>query len=308
MGEHEDPIVTSVRGIEASNDVLPVASESVNYMVAEGIRQDNGLGLDTERNESSVAAGGDTIFLTVAEKSETPHRTPMSVMPPSSDKIALTPESTNLQPALTENEVNDISPSPIIIPESAACLPSPNNASSINISTSMDISPQPDLHLNGGAPITRKRPRSRSLHADSDRARRLDASHVPLDTVTDETISHLVKQEGISETEVVQFLNTVPLSSRVSRDVNGLPQTITAPTREPRKVDFGPEMVVIAAGRGSSSGNTMTIKFDIDDAQMSLISQWQSWNKTPEYGRLVCMAIVLLTTTFSAATCHRVCA
>ncbi|KIM73317.1 hypothetical protein PILCRDRAFT_730371 [Piloderma croceum F 1598] len=146
----------------------------------------------------------------------------------------------------------------------------------------MDISPLSQLRSNDRPPTTCKRPRSPSLYANSDQAwRSPDSLCVPLDAVTDEAILQPTKQEGVSETDVLQFLKTVPLGSKTSAD-NGLCQTILAPTREPRKIDFGPEMVVIAARRGSSSGVPMTIHFDIDDIQLSLISLWQGWDKTSD--------------------------
>jgi hypothetical protein len=93
-----------------------------------------------------------------------------------------------------------------------------------------------------------------------------------------------VKQEPVSETEVMQFLNSVPLDSKASLiyDIDGLSQSVTVPAREPRKVEFGPEMVVIAARKGSPSKDTLAINFDIDDRQMSLISVWQNRHKLTE--------------------------
>jgi hypothetical protein len=265
-----------------------------------------GLSLGNERNESpaigETAVGGEVVTLDLAEKPGTPHGT--SMPPTSSGGVA----STSFQPALAENEVQTIPPSLTIL-ESDACPPGPGGPASVGSrSTSMDISPLPELRSNDRPPITRKRPRSPSLYANSDHARRSpDSLRVPLDIVTNEPIFQPTKQEGVSETDVLQFLNTVPLGSKTSVD-NGLPKTIIAPTREPRRIDFGPEMVVIAARRGSSSGVPMTIYFDIDDIQLSLISLWQRRDKTSEYVLVLCAALVLLTTTLFSATCQRVCA
>jgi hypothetical protein len=85
-----------------------------------------------------------------------------------------------------------------------------------------------------------------------------------------------VKQENASEMEVLQFLNAIPLCSQDV--VNGFPRMIAAPAREPRKIEFGSEMVVIAARRGSSSIASLTINFNVDDNQMSLISHWVNQN------------------------------
>jgi len=55
---------------------------------------------------------------------------------------------------------------------------------------------------------------------------------------------------------------------------------ITAPAREPRKIEFGPEMVVIAARRGSSSIASLTVNFNVDDNQISLVSHWVNQSST----------------------------
>lgn len=260
--------------------------QSIHHLAAENVYQDmQGLSLENGRNESSVigetAVGGEVVTLDPAQTSETPHGTSMPSA--SSDGVI----STSLQPALATNEAQTTPPSLTVL-ESGACPAGPGGSApvrsrSISVSTSMDISPLPQSCSNDRPPNTRKRPRSPSLYANSDQARRSpDSLRVPLDAVTNEAIFQPTKQESISETDVLQFLNTVPLGSKTSAD-DGLRQIILAPTREPRKIDFGPEMVVIAARRGSSSGVPMTIHFDIDDIQLSLISLWQRWDKTSEY-------------------------
>lgn len=92
--------------------------------------------------------------------------------------------------------------------------------------------------------------------------------------------------------EVLQFLNTVPLGSKESHDgVNRFPWMITAPTRESRKIEFGPEMVVIAARRGSSSIVNLTMKFSVDDNQMSLISHWVNQSSTDDVSHSMCLSL-----------------
>jgi hypothetical protein len=220
-----------------------------------------GLSLDNERNELPVigetAVRGEVVILDPAEKPETPHGTSMPLA--SSGGVA----STSLQPALADNEVQTIPPSHIIL-ESGTCSPSAGGSASvhdrpISVSTSMDISPAPEFRSNDLPPITRNGPHSSSLYTNPDQVQGSpDSLRVPLDTVTNEPTLQPMKQEGVSEIDVLQFLNTVPLGSKTPVD-NSFPKTIMAPTREPRRIDFGPEMVVIAARRGSSSGVPMTI-------------------------------------------------
>ena len=116
-------------------------------------------------------------------------------------------------------------------------------------------------------------PRPKSNHS----LRSMDSSHGPLDTATNETTA--VKQECISEVDVLQFLNAISLDSATS-NITSLPRVIPVPSREPRIVDFGPEMVVIAARRGSRSQAGLSINVSINNYQMSLISMWVNRKST----------------------------
>jgi len=92
--------------------------------------------------------------------------------------------------------------------------------------------------------------------------------------------------------EVLQFLNTIPLCSQTSHGgVNGFPPMITAPAREPRKIEFSSDMVVIAARRGSSSIASLTINFNVDNNRMSLISHWVNHSSTDDASHSMCLSL-----------------
>ena len=58
------------------------------------------------------------------------------------------------------------------------------------------------------------------------------------------------KKESVSEMDVLNFLSTIPLQEPTTSISNGIAMV---PTRESRKIQFGPEMAVIAAQRGLAS-------------------------------------------------------
>ena len=301
-----DAKLSSTHDVQSSDQIPPVVSEPVDHPMAEGFRPDTPVSkqsnsLGTRLKEPSVVRetipDGELVLSNAVATSRAS----------STVDVLSAAVSGNLEPAFLENEVNAQPPSLPAVP-----MPLTSNGPTslqdepAGTPTSMDISLSPDIRMNGYPPISRKRSLSPLPHSDSHFAERRQASHEPLDTITNEsTFPQSVKQEGISETDVLQFLNTVPLGSKAPNYNDNAFSQITVPVREPRQIEFGPEMVVIAAQRGSSSGATMTFNFDIDDTQMSLISKWKNRVTTQEYVLTECIATVLLKTTVSAATSRR---
>jgi hypothetical protein len=305
LAKLRDDKLTSTHDVQSSDQIPPIVSEPVDHPMAEDLRPDTPVSnqprnQDTEVNESSV------VRETIPDGELAPSNAlaTTSRVSPTDDVFSAT-VSGNLQPAFVDNEINAWPPSLLAV----STPPTSNDSTSLQAQptgspTSMDMSLSPDIRVNGHRPISRKRSFSPSPHSDSHFAERRQASHGPFDTITNETtFPQTVKQEGISETEVLQFLNTVPLRSKAPNDNNNGYTRITVPAREPCRIEFGPEMVVIAAQRGSSSGATMTFNFDIDDTQMSLISKWKNRFTSQEYVLTECIATVLLKTT--AATSRR---
>lgn len=142
----------------------------------------------------------------------------------------------------------------------------------------MEINHTPDPQSDGCSVNGRKRMRSPSISPDQSTARRrLDDPRGPsLEAVNDENVSSLpVKKECVSEMDVLDFLNAIPLQ----RQTTNVPTSIIL-AQESRKIHFRSEPFVIAAQRGSPSNARMIIEFSIDDNQMSLISLWRSRHKT----------------------------
>lgn len=145
----------------------------------------------------------------------------------------------------------------------------------------MEISPAPDHRPNGYPVNGRKRGRSPSILSDHGIVRRrLDTSSSQSSQAINTEIapSILVKKESVSEMDVLNFLNAIPLKEQNTNASVGM-----VLAQESRRIQFGPEMFVIAAQRGSPSNASMTIEFDIDDNQMFLISLWKRRNKTQKY-------------------------
>lgn len=151
----------------------------------------------------------------------------------------------------------------------------------------MDVLARSDDQLLNHPPLTRKRPRSPSVTVDSSNIRRrLDmSSRMPLQSLTNDPGPSAANRESVSEVDVMDFLSSVPLSDR-QLEINVSSTSIPKTVRAPCKVQFGPEMTVIAAHRGDFSPQTITFEFDISDTQMSLISLWQNRKHTDLYGFL----------------------
>lgn len=275
----------------------PLAATPVDYPMDEGMHQDVYAfdGLDSQKTTSDgpsvvdEATLSDQVVDSHAAKTSPTLRAPSIPTMSASTSEEPLPIFTASQPSVQSGldtgpsliSTSELLPhisNPIALPPTAV-LP-------INNSASIETDPPTDSRMNGHLPNSQERSRGPlSNRADSDDTQgRPLSSRDSLNSVANGTICHSVKQEPVSETEVMQFLNSVPLDSKASLiyDIDGLSQSVTVPAREPRKVEFGPEMVVIAARKGSPSKDTLAINFDIDDRQMSLISVWQNRHKLTE--------------------------
>jgi hypothetical protein len=289
---YQDILAVGIPGAKESNVASLVASGgSTPLRVSDTFDIDGPGGQDATPHQPAggTATLAGTVTSTAAGPSWESHNTMLPPMSTSTGQVTLDSISTNLQPTFVEHEVNSKPPPSYPATPGPTDPPDVSHTAATYVrsrspSAAMDISPPPDLRLNGHPPIRRKRRRSPSTHAESSHAEpRSDSSRVPLDTVMNET-TYPVKQESISETDVLQFLDTIPLGSAALHD--GFPRIIPAPPRKPRKVEFGPEMAVVAARRGSPSKATLTIKCSVDEHQMSLISLWVNRDKKPEYVNL----------------------